>query len=502
MGANVGASVQLDHAPLKYQGLSYTEVWISEAQERMVLAVPPQNLPRLRALCQAEDVEICDLGHFGQVGPDGRPELLLRYQGHQVGRLSMELLHEGLPQTELVADNSPANPPSPATTKNRSSDPITDGEPDIQSSLLRLLAHPNIASKQWIIRQYDHEVQGGSVIKPLVGPGQDGPGDAAVLRPKLNSQRAIAIACGLLPGLSEKAVGGHGDSYWMALAAIDEAVRNAVCVGADPTHIAILDNFCWPSVDRATLASLVRAAEGCYDGALAYKTPFISGKDSLNNQFLGKDENNPAEPPFVLAIPPTLLITALGIVPDVSRCITMDAKAAGNHLIIIGTTSAEMGGSHYLSIAQDSDADPRIPHVDLVLGPQTARAVAQLIDQQLVASAHDCSDGGLLVAAAEIAFAGRIGLRLDLGAVPTPLHQSLPTAALCFAETPSRYLLEIAPQHLADVTAILNHLAVPFAPIGALIDQPNLIVRSPKNTTLLDAPLDPLRQAWLSTLDW
>ena len=245
-----------------------------------------------------EDVAFCDLGTFGLIEDDA-PMLSLNYHGTEVGRLSMTLLHDGIPTPtrEATWDHGPLKRAAPAR-------PASAGR-DIRSTLHTLLSHPNIASKHWIIRQYDHEVQGGSVVKPLVGPEQDGPSDAAVIRPKLDSRRGIALSCGLAPNLSEAAC-ADGDSFWATLAAIDEAVRNAVCVGADPTHIALLDNFCWPSCDDpAQLGALVRAAEACYDGALAYKTPFVSGKDSLNNQFTTEDGR-------VITIPQTLLITALG----------------------------------------------------------------------------------------------------------------------------------------------------------------------------------------------
>ena len=370
----------------------------------------------------------------------------------------------------------------------------------IGDTLYALLGHPNIASKHWIIRQYDHEVQGTNVIKPLVGPGQDGPSDAAVLRPTPGSPgssttRGIAIANGLQPGLGEKAPGGHGDSYWMALAAIDEAVRNCVCVGADPAHIAILDNFCWPNCDDpAQLGSLVRAAQACYDGALAYRTPFVSGKDSLSNQFTTEDGQ-------LITIPPTLLISALGIVNDITHCRTMDAKQAGNHLLLIGQTTSHMGGSHYVSVAANpaSACDLQIPRVDLDAGPKTATVVASLIAAGKIASAHDCSDGGLLVAAAEMAFAGRIGLDLDLDQVPA--SEPLPSVATCFAETPSRYLLEVAPSHLDAAGKALRNAGIPFATIGTFADHDRFTAKSTTDGQLLDEPLDKLRNAWLAPLD-
>jgi len=487
MGEKVGARVTLETAPLKYDGLSYTEIWISEAQERMVLAVPPANVERLRRLCESEDVEMCDLGEYGVTDESGTPQLVLTYHGNEVGRLAMQLLHEGIPTPTREAKwNAPAKP----AAKPREEKPCTS----IGSTLTNLLSHPNIASKHWIIRQYDHEVQGGSAVKPLVGAHMDGPSDASVIRPKLNSQRGVAIGCGLQTGFGENALPNGGDSYWMTLAAIDEAVRNLVCVGADPSRIALLDNFCWPSCDKPeNLGSLVRAAEACYDGAMAYKTPFVSGKDSLNNQFTTEDGT-------VIAIPPTMLITGLGIVPDVMKCHTMDGKQAGNLLLIVGETGSELGGSHYMLLHGDSSRDGQLPRACLKQGPATAAAVASLITKGLIASAHDCSEGGLLVSAAEMSFAGRIGLSLNLEGLPT--KRAIDDITSCFAETPSRYLIEVEPNQLGAVTQLLRDAKVPHGEIGRFEDGTRLTVRSAANGMLMDESISNLQDAWLKPLDW
>lgn len=491
MGQQLGAHVTLETAPLKYQGLTYTEIWISEAQERMVLAVPPEHTRTLQQLCGEEDVEYCDLGYFG-ADQEGEAALILTYQQTEVGRLSMQFVHEGLPMPTRQAKWS-----GPSSDRARQPDttvqPSQPAQTSIGSVLHQLLSHPNIASKHWIIRQYDHEVQGTSVIKPLVGPNQDGPSDAAVLRPKPNSTRGVAIACGLAPGLGEGTI--CGDSYQMALAAIDEAVRNSVCVGGDPSRIAILDNFCWPNCDNPEqLGSLVRAAQGCYDGALAYRTPFVSGKDSLSNQFTTADGK-------LITIPPTLLITSLALVNDVTKCLTMNCKAPGHHLIIVGSTTGALGGSHFSFINNDSSNLNSIPSVDLNTGPINATTVSKLIAQSVVTSAHDCSDGGLLVAAAEMAFAGRVGLELNLQSLPAQVPLDNMTA--CFAETPSRYLLEIAPSHLEEAKRILSHAGVSWASIGVLADHDRLIVRGANNDKLLvDESLESLRQTWFKPLDW
>ena len=492
LGEKTGAFITLESAPLKYPGLSYTEIWISEAQERMVLSIPPDKLERLRVICEAEDVELSDMGHFGELSHvDNEPQLVLTYHGSEVGRLPMPMLHEGIP-TPVREASWP-----PAVTATEPQPPIP-GPQSLVNSLTSLLSHPNIASKHWIVRQYDHEVQAGSVVKPLVGPKQDGPSDAAVIRPKLESPRGIALSVGGAPYLSEKATERgqaiDGDSYWATLAALDEAVRNVVCVGADPSRIAILDNFCWPNCDDPSmLGTLVRAAEACYDGAMAYLTPFVSGKDSLSNQFTTKDGE-------LITIPQTLLISAIGIVNDTRKARTMDAKAAGNLLVIVGDTTGHLGGSHYVQIGGANIGNLHIPRVDLKQGPANAQAVALLIEKGLIRSAHDCSEGGLLVAAAEMAFAGRVGLDIDLGSLPGA--PGLDTAAACFAETPSRYLLEIQPDKLDAVIKSLLNSDIPFGQVGTFVEHDRLTARTPQDGRVLDAKLDDLRKAWLSTLDW
>ncbi len=496
MGEKTGACIHLENAPLKYQGLSYTEIWISEAQERMVLAVAPDRVDSLRRLCELEDVPMCELGQFGwhANGPGmGDPVLVIHYHGTEVGRLTMPLLHKGIPTPTREAK---WDTDMFACRTARTEAGVHRSDPG--ELLISLLEHPNIASKQWIIRQYDHEVQGGSVIKPLMGPKEDGPSDAAVFRPRLDSTRGIALACGLSPGISETATESglalDGDSYWMALAAIDEAVRNVICVGADPDHIAILDNFCWPGCDDPRqLGTLVRAAEACYDGAIAYRTPFVSGKDSLNNQFTSEDG-------CVITIPQTLLITAMGIVPDTGLCRSMDAKHPGNMMLVIGATGSAMGGSHYRMIINDTTRNMTVPKVDLKTAPANARIVAKLIREQLVESVHDCSDGGLLVAAAEMAFAGRLGLEMDISNLP--VERELDPITACFAESPGRYLLEVSPDKLDPLVRQLRQTGIPFAQIGLFCDHDHLMVRDNRHGRLLSIDLDVLLHAWQRPLDW
>ncbi len=383
MGEKVGAAVELHRVPLKYEGLSYDEIWISEAQERMVLAVPPEKVEALLELCAAEDVEGTDIGVF-----DGTGKLTLRYRDQTVAQMDMAFIHDGIPRPTRRAVYTPPSVTEPAIAAPKDAVEYT-------ATLHRLLTLPTIASKHWIIRQYDHEVQGGTVIKPLVGAVQDGPSDAAVVRPMLGSSRAVALAVGCQPRF------GDIDPYQMALNGIDEALRNIVCVGGNPERTAILDNFCWPKcTDPQNLGALVRACQACYDGALAFRTPFISGKDSLSNEFISDKGER-------IQIPYTLLISALSVVEDAHKCITMDAKQAGNHLVVVGLTKRELGGSRYYELHGQTGAS--VPHVDLAAAPGVLRTVAELIGRGLVRSAHDPSEGGLAVALAEMLFAGGLG---------------------------------------------------------------------------------------------
>ena len=258
-----------------------------------------------------------------------------------------------------------------------------NSSPDLNETLIKILGSLNVCSKEWIIRQYDHEVQAGSVVKPLVGLACDGPSDAAVVRPDLTSQRGVVVSNGMNPHY------GDFDPYWMAAAAIDEAVRNCVAVGADPLRIAILDNFCWGNTERAeTLGSLVRAALGCKDTAIAFGTPFISGKDSLNNEFSYVDPSTGQK--RLVAIPSSLLISAIGQVADVRRCVTMDLKQTGNFVYLVGDTNDELGGSHYAIVNERKGG--QVPRVNLRQAPRVFAAIHAAIASGFVRSCHDLSE--------------------------------------------------------------------------------------------------------------
>ncbi|MFH1616021.1 MAG: phosphoribosylformylglycinamidine synthase subunit PurL [Planctomycetota bacterium] len=470
MGEKLGAEIELEKVPLKYAGLNYTEIWISEAQERMVLAVPPDKLEAIKKIFAAENVEATVIGRF----TDDK-KLTLRYKGQQVGQLDMGFLHDGVPKYSRKA----------VWNKPKLNEPVLPEKANYNEELEAILSSYNVASKEWVIRQYDHEVQGGSVIKPLMGIENDGPSDAAVIQPKLNSNRGIALSCGMNP------MYGDIDPYWMAIAGIDEAIRNIVCVGASPERIALLDNFCWGDCRRPeTLGSLVRAAQGCYDGAMGFGTPFISGKDSLNNEFSCEDGSR-------IAIPSTLLISAISIVDDVNRCVTMDAKRAGNLIFVAGLTKNELGGSHYYKICGELGAN--VPKVDLETASETARRIHKAISRGLVVSCHDCSEGGLAVGLAEMAFGGGQGIEADLRGLARS-EECIRADSQIFSESNSRYIVEVEPESFDDFARIM--LNIPFGQIGVVTEKRRLTIKSEKADTIIDADLDVLKKAWQKTFDW
>jgi phosphoribosylformylglycinamidine synthase len=466
MGAACGAAVELSDVPLKYAGLRPWEIWLSEAQERMVLAVPQATLDELLALCESEDVEATVIGHFTNTG-----RLSVAHRSATVVDLDMHFLHEGRPQRvlEAVWDGAWENLVSPHLATSR-----------VGEQLLTLLAHPNIASKAPIIRSYDHEVGGRTVVKPLVGERCDGPGDAAVLQPLPETTRGIAIGCGINPRY------GRIDPYWMALACVDEALRNVVAVGADPAQAAILDNFCWGDPrEPDRMAGLVRAAAGCYDAAVAFGAPFISGKDSLNNEY--RDAAGTRTP-----IPPTLLISALAMIPDVRSAVTMDLKEPGNLLYLVGVTNNELGGAHY-----EGENTLSVPQVDLARAPKLMAALHAAIRAGLVRACHDLSEGGLGVAAAEMAIAGRLGLAIDLADAPRGATVTS-DVTLLFSESPTRFLAEVRP---ADAAAFEAQLAgLPCARIGMVAQTERFIIYGLDGAELADILIDDLRDAWQGTV--
>jgi len=434
----------------------------------MVLAVPPPNVERVAAICSSLDVEMTVLGEF-----TGERILRILNNGATVGEIDCAFLHNGIPQLELVGVWNP-----PLAVERGLTWPA-----DPSATLLELLADPNTRSKEDIVRRYDHEVQGGTVVKPFVGALQQGPSDAAVVVPlDIHRRRGTVPGAALAVGVNPAY--GALDPYRMAWAAIDEAIRNVVAVGADPERISILDNFSWgnPRIpDR--LGSLVRCTQGCYDAAVAYGTPFISGKDSLNNEYTGADGRKHT-------IPGTLVISALGIVPDIANTVTSDLKTTGNTLYLVGSTSNELGGSAVAGLVGYAGGAAPAPPGGAIEG---YRSLHEAISAGLVMSCHDLSEGGLAVTAAEMAIGGGLGLEISLQEIPHPdLVTDSESAA--FSESLGRFLVEIGPQDGTRFETVMN--GYPVAAIGTVRDDAVISISGLDGAPFITTDLTTAGHAW------
>lgn len=471
-----GAIVHLERAPLKYHGLEPWEIFVSEAQERMTVSVAPEKVDEFLALAKEYNVEATDLGEFTDDG-----NLTVMYEESVVAQIDMEFLHEGLPRMKLEARWT-APEEKPLT-------PILSDS--LKDDLIALLKRLNICSKEFVVRQYDHEVQGGSVVKPLCGVKNDGPSDAAVVRPLLDSFEGIVVSNGIIPRYSDI------DTYAMAASSIDEAVRNAVCTGGDPDHMAGLDNFCWcdpvktpenPDGDYK-LAQLVRANQALLDICVGYGIPLISGKDSMKNDYrIGETK---------ISIPPTLLFSAVAKIEDVRTAVTMDLKEAGNRLYLLGTTYRELGASEYAVYKGiDEHTVPTVRHPETSI--QMYRALHQAIKDGLIRSAHDLSDGGLAVALTEMSFAGELGATLDLSRVNQKGCST--EAEILFSESQSRILVEIPVDKAATFESVFESL--PCSHVGEVVRDEMVSVKGLDGVTVLSLSRIDAKAAWKSTLSF
>lgn len=456
---NCGVAVDLEKVHLKYQGLVPWEIYLSESQERMLMTIPPENLERVMAIFEKEDVQAVAIG---RLIPERR--LRLSYNGELVSDIDMEFLF------------SPCESTKTATLEQvKLTKPEFPEPQDLTETLLQLLAAPNIASKEAVIRTYDHEVKGNTLLKPLQGD-YAGPNDAAVLKPVDDSLKGLVISCGMNPNY------GKIDPYWMAASAIDEAIRNNVAVGG--RRIAILDNFTWGNPEKSErLGSLVRACEACYDYATIFKAPFISGKDSLYNE-------SPLGP-----ITPTLLITAIGVNPNIEHTVSVELKEAGNLVYVVGETYPELGGSEYYRLKGHLGAS--VPKVRGGKAKRAFKAVTKAIDMGMVRSCHDLSEGGLAVAAAEMAFTSGLGMEIELQKVPA--DNIARNDFLLFSESNSRFLIEVKPEDQKGFEQLMKN--IDCAQIGKVTAEPKLRILGLNGKTAIDASLDKLRMSWKRTLN-
>ncbi|MCX9012386.1 MAG: phosphoribosylformylglycinamidine synthase subunit PurL [Candidatus Methanoperedens sp.] len=465
-----GCLINLEKCPLKYTGLDPWEILLSESQERMTLAVPPEKIDDFLALSKLRDVEATVIGTFTDSG-----KFHVKHGDRTVAYMDMDFLHKGLPTMRLNARWEPRKYEEPVL-----------GVVDLTSTLKTLLSRLNICSKEYVIRQYDHEVQAGSVVKPLTC---DGPSDAAVIRPLLDSMEGVVVANGICPRY------GDIDTYHMTACAIDEAVRNHVSVGGSLDHVAGLDNFCWCDPVKSEknpdgefkLAQLVRANMALYDYTKAYGVPCISGKDSMKNDYqIGGRK---------ISIPPTVLFSTIGKIEDVRKAVTMDVKRQGDRVYVLGMTKDELGGSEYFASLGFVGND--VPKVDAMAAKKLYIALGKAISEGVVASCHDCSDGGLGVALAESAFSGDLGMTVELTKVPVENIKRADT--ILFSESQSRFVVTVAPNKVKRFEEIMRGNV--FADIGAVTSQQNFMVMDGEKV-ILSAGIDELKEAWQRTLRW
>jgi phosphoribosylformylglycinamidine synthase II len=469
MGKELGAKVYLDRVLLKQDGLLPWEIFLSESQERMVLSVPEKNLEEFLGLCSFEDVEVFVLGEFS-----GSKKLEIFHGKELVGELCMNFLHEGVPVFEGKAVWEPV----------KEEIVFFEEPPNYESVLFSLLAHPNIASKEKTVRLYDHEVQGGTIGKPFVGVENDGPADGAVVKPFFEEKEGIVISNGLNPFF------GEIDSYWMACCAIDEAIRNALAVGADFERIALLDNFCLGNpTDPQKLGELVRAANGCRDSAIAFQTPFISGKDSFYNEFQLESGT--------ISVPSTLLISAIGVLSDAEKKVSMDFKKSGNLVYIVGETFNELGASHYFKVI--NQAGGFVPRVRFEKAKKIFERISGATKKGLCRAVHDLSEGGLAVALSEMAFASSFGVEIDLKKVPFG-EKIMRNDFVLFSESNSRFLVEVEPEKEEEFKKTMQSVA--YKKIGEVTKKQNVIIMGLDGKKIVDASCTELKSAWKKTLNW
>jgi phosphoribosylformylglycinamidine synthase II len=465
-----GCLIELEKCPLKYPGLCPWEILVSESQERMTLAVSPDRIDEFMELARRRDVEATVIGTFNDSG-----KFHAKYSGKTVAYMNMEFLHGGLPAMKLNA----------RWVTRKFEEPVL-GVVDLTAALKTLLSRLNICSKEYVIRQYDHEVQAGSVIKPLTG---DGPSDAAIIRPLLDSMEGVVVANGICPRY------GDIDTYHMTACAIDEAVRNHIAVGGSFDHVAGLDNFCWCDPVKSDknpdgefkLAQLVRANMALYDYTKAYGVPCISGKDSMKNDYnIGGRK---------ISIPPTVLFSTIGKIEDVRKAVTMDIKRPDDRVYVIGMTRDELGGSEYFASLGFIGND--VPGVNSKAAKRLYSSLEKAIRAGAVASCHDCSDGGMGVAMAESAFSGDFGMTIELTKVPVENIKRADT--ILFSESQSRFVVTVAPGKVKRFEEIMKGNV--FADVGEVTARENFTVMDGEKI-LLSAGIDELKEAWQKTLRW
>ncbi len=462
-----GCLVNLEKVPLKYLGLEPWKVWISESQERMTLAVPKNKWNKFSNLMKSRDVEATVIGEFKDSGT-----CVVKYHNKTIMDVDMKFLHDGLP----------VRPMKTTPVKNIFKEPVIPQQKNLNDVMLSMIQRLNITGFEFISKQYDHEVQANSIIKPLQGKGKVN-GETSVVKPIFNSNHAVAISQGLYPSYSEI------DCYQMAASSIDTAVRNLVASGVDIDKIFLLDNFCWcSSNDPQRLYQLKKAAEACYDFAKIYESPYISGKDSMFNDFKGYDEKGNL---IKISVPPTLLISSIGLIEDVEKTISIDVKFSGDLVYILGETNDELGGSEYFAL--NKSVGNKVPKVDGQKNKKLYQSFYKAGQSQLISSAISITRGGLGIALVKTALAGKLGIEISLNNLPGKVSQN--DFAL-FSESQGRILVTVNPKNKEKFEKIMK--GNQFKEIGQIINNQEIIIKGLDNKTIINLGLGDLEKNYKS----
>ncbi len=468
MGRDTGAEVFLDKAPLKYKGLKPWEIFLSESQERMVLSVPVKNMRKLKEMLEKEDVESAVLGEFTDT-----KKLKIFYQDGKEADLDMGFLHNGVPKIVRKAVRVRVGEWGMGNGEWGIKDK------DLKVLIRKVMSHPNVASKEAVIRQYDHEVQGGSVSKPLCGITQDVPQDGCVTRPILDSMSGIAVGLGINP------LYGKIDSYYMAMSNCGEAARNVVACGGEINRAAFMDNFCWGDItDEKILGELVMASRGCYDAAKILNIPFVSGKDSLNNCYYLKDKK--------VNIPGTLLITCVAPHTDIEKVAGSDFKKPENIIYLIGETYDETGGSILREVLGIKNGV--VPRLRKDISLKILIKVQGAIKKRFMKSCHDLSDGGLSSGLIEMCFSG-VGAEIDL----SKMNNSDIIVKL-FSESNSRFLVEVDNKDEKSFEEFMQD--IPFYRIGHTLKEKVVRIKESKDTVVYEDSIQNIKSLWKSPIKW
>src|SRR3989339_777834 len=446
-----GVKIYLDKVPLKYPGLSPWEIWISESQERMTLSVPKNKWKIFYNLTKSRGVESTIIGEFTNSG-----KVVISYKSEKIMDLDMEFLHNGLPKHQLITEPYKITTPAPLLHK--------DGNKNYTKTLEKLLAQNNISGFNFISQQYDHEVQSSSVLKPTTGAGLINT-DAQVFRPVLNSNKGVVLSTGVYPSY------GDISTYHMASCALDTAIRNSIACGGTLKELAILDNFCWcSSNDPKRLGQLVDAVKACYNYSIGYGTPFISGKDSMFNDFKGYDEKGNE---VAISIPPTLLISAISVMPDLYKTVSPEFKNNGDVIYLLGETNDELGGGEYLKML--GAVGNNVPKVNLEKNIKTYLATEKAIQKELLASSISVNSGGLGIALAKACVGGNIGCNISVSNIGC-----LTADAKLFSESQGRILVSVAPKNVKVFEKIMKDIY--YVKLGKVTTAGRFIITDTKNS--------------------